>query len=97
MNPERLFKVIVAPLVSEKSTRVAEKYRQFAFEVAADSSKSEIKQAIEYLFKVTVTGVQVSWVKGKRKNFGRVRGRRSDWKKAYVSLAAGQDIHFNRQ
>ena len=64
------------------------------FRVADDATKPEIKAAVELLFKVKVKGVQVSNVKGKEKKTGRIVGRRRNWKKAYVSLAAGQEISF---
>jgi large subunit ribosomal protein L23 len=98
-NQERLMQVLLAPVVSEKSTFVGEKSNQYVFRVARDATKPEIKAAVELLFsakdrKIEVTGVRVANVKGKHKRFGRMMGRRSSWKKAYVSLAAGQDITF---
>ncbi|MCG9095998.1 50S ribosomal protein L23 [Laribacter hongkongensis] len=92
MNQERLMQVILAPVVSEKSTRVADKYQQVVFKVAGDATKPEVKAAVELLFNVKVEGVQMLNVKGKAKRFGRFTGRRSDWKKAYVSLVEGQEI-----
>ncbi|RBH38096.1 50S ribosomal protein L23, partial [Pseudomonas sp. MWU13-2860] len=86
MNQERLLQVILAPIVSEKSTMIAEKNQQMAFRVAKDATKPEIKAAVEMLFNVKVEGVSTVNVKGKVKRFGRSIGRRSDWKKAYVSL-----------
>ena len=94
MNQERLMKVLVAPLISEKSARLSDANRQVGFKVLTDASKPEIRAAVELLFKVNVTGVQVSNVKGKVKRFGQTMGKRSDWKKAYVTLAEGQDIDF---
>ncbi len=94
MNEERLLKILLAPHVSEKATRVAERYNQVVFKVARDAAKPEIKDAVEMLFKVKVQGVTVVNVKGKRKRFGAIQGRRSDWKKAYVSLEAGHEIDF---
>jgi large subunit ribosomal protein L23 len=94
VNEERLLKILLAPHVSEKATRVAEKYNQIVFKVARDAAKTEIKNAVELLFKVKVKGVTVVNVKGKRKRFGAIQGRRSDWKKAYVSLEAGHEIDF---
>jgi len=91
---ERLMKVVLAPVVSEKSTRVADKNRQYVFRVADDATKPEVKAAIELLFKAKVQDVTVSNVKGKEKRFGRYVGRRRNWKKAYVRLAAGQEINF---
>ena len=94
MNQERLMKVLLAPHVSEKSNRMAERYNQVVFKVARDATKPEIKDAVELLFKVKVKAVTVLNVKGKRKRFGMIHGRRSDWKKAYVALEAGHEIDF---
>ncbi|MGH6885181.1 MAG: 50S ribosomal protein L23 [Geminicoccales bacterium] len=91
---ERLMNVVLAPVVSEKSTLVADKNRQYVFRVADHATKPEIKAAIELLFKTKVQSVTVSNVKGKEKRFGRFIGRRRNWKKAYVRLAAGQEINF---
>jgi large subunit ribosomal protein L23 len=91
---ERLMNVVLAPVVSEKSTRVADKNRQYVFRVADDATKPEVKAAVELLFKAKVESVTVSNVKGKTKRFGRFTGRRRNWKKAYVRLAAGQEINF---
>jgi large subunit ribosomal protein L23 len=94
MNQERLLKILLAPHVSEKANRIAERYNQVVFKVVRDATKPEIKGAVEMLFKVKVKGVTVINVKGKRKRFGAIQGRRSDWKKAYVSLEAGHEIDF---
>ena len=94
MNNDRLSRILVAPVVSEKSTRVADQSRQMVFKVLANASKPEIRKAVEKMFDVTVSGVQVLNVKGKVKRFGRTVGHRSDWKKAYVTLAEGSDIDF---
>jgi len=93
MNEEKLFQVILAPHVSEKSSRLADKLRQMVFEVRRDASKPEIKLAVEKMFNVQVESVTVVNVLGKRKG-GRRAGRRQDWKKAYVRLKPGQDINF---
>ena len=93
-NEERLMKVLIAPQISEKATWVADKHEQVIFRVASDATKPEIKAAVEMMFKVSVDSVQVACVKGKGKRMGRIMGRRSDWKKAYVSLAPGQEINF---
>jgi large subunit ribosomal protein L23 len=93
-NPEQLMSVVIAPVVSEKSTRVADKNRQYVFRVADAATKPEIKAAVELLFKTKVDAVTVLRVKGKEKRFGRFMGRRRNWKKAYVRLAAGQEINF---
>lgn len=92
MNQERLLQVILAPVVSEKSTMVAEKNQQVVLRVATDATKPEIKAAVELLFNVKVEGVSTVNVKGKSKRFGRFVGKRKDWKKAYVSLVQGQEI-----
>jgi len=91
---ERLMNVVIAPVVSEKSTRVADKHRQYVFRVADRATKPEIKAAVELLFKTSVESVTLSNVKGKMKRFGRFMGRRRNWKKAYVRLASGQEINF---
>ncbi|HVB49671.1 MAG TPA: 50S ribosomal protein L23 [Burkholderiales bacterium] len=93
-NPERLMNVVLAPVVSEKSTMVADRDRQYVFRVADDATKLEIKAAVELLFKTKVASVNVSNVKGKEKRTGRFVGRRRSWKKAYVCLAPGQEISF---
>jgi large subunit ribosomal protein L23 len=94
MNPERLMQVLLAPIVSEKSTMLAEKRNQIAFRVMQDATKPEIKAAVELMFKVEVDSVQVLNHKGKAKRFGRFNGRRRNVRKAYVSLKAGQEINF---
>lgn len=93
-SADRLMKVVLAPIVSEKSTMLAERNRQYVFRVADDASKPEIKAAVELLFKTTVDSVTVSNVKGKARRFGRFNGRRRNWKKAFVCLAPGQEINF---
>ena len=98
-SQERLTQVLLAPIVSEKSTFVGEKNNQFVFRVAPDATKPEIKAAVELLFspkdkKLEVEGVRIVNVKGKEKRMGKFAGRRSGWKKAYVCLKAGQDINF---
>ena len=93
-NPEQLMSVVLAPVVSEKSTRVADKNRQYVFRVADAATKPEIRAAVEMLFKTKVDSVTVLNVLGKERRFGRTVGRRRNWKKAYVRLAAGQEINF---
>ena len=93
-NQERLLQVILAPQITEKATRVADKHQQIAFRVRTDATKPEIKAAIELVFKVEVDAVTVVNVGGKVKRAGRAVGRRKDWKKAYVSLKPGQEINF---
>jgi large subunit ribosomal protein L23 len=94
MNQERLLKILLAPHISEKSTRIGEQNRQVVFKVATDANKHEIKKAVESLFNVAVTGVQVLNVKAKTKRFGKFMGERKAWKKAYITLAEGSDIQF---
>ena len=97
MNNERLMRVIVAPVISEKATFVGEKHKQVVFEVAPDATKAEIKAAVELLFKeqkVEVGSVNVVNVKGKEKRHGRFMGRRKNVKNAYVSLLGEGDINF---
>ena len=91
---ERLMQVLLAPVVSEKSTYVADKHDQVIFRVASDATKPEIKAAVELMFKVQVDSVKVTNVHGKEKRFGRFMGRRNHWKKAYVCLKEGQEINF---
>jgi large subunit ribosomal protein L23 len=86
--------IILAPIVTEKATFVAEKNNQVAFRVIADATKPEIKAAVELLFKVQVDAVQVLNRKGKAKRFGRFVGRRRNERKAYVSLKEGQEINL---
>jgi large subunit ribosomal protein L23 len=97
MKQERLMKVILAPVISEKATLVGEKHRQVVFEVMPDATKAEIKAAVELLFKdqkIEVATVNVVNVKGKEKRHGRFVGRRKSVKKAYVSLKGDGDINF---
>jgi large subunit ribosomal protein L23 len=94
MNQERLMQVLLAPIVSEKSTMLADKNDQVAFRVLQDATKPEIKAAVELLFKVQVESVQVLNQQGKKKRSGRFNGRRRNVRKAYVSLRPGQEINF---
>jgi large subunit ribosomal protein L23 len=93
MKQERLMQVLLSPHISEKGTIAAEMDNQYLFKVRTDASKPEIKQAVEMLFDVEVEGVRVVNVRGKIKRFG-TPGMRSNWKKAYVTLKAGQNIDF---
>ena len=94
-NEGRLAQVLVAPIISEKATRVGEKHNQVLFKVLQDATKPEIKAAVELMFKVEVTGVSVVNTKGKVKRFGRSIGRRDNVRKAYVSLKPGQELNFS--
>ena len=93
-NEGRLAQVLIAPIVSEKATMVAEKHNQVLFKVMRDATKPEIKAAVELMFKVEVESVQTVQHKGKVKRFGKSIGRRDHVKKAYVSLKAGQELNF---
>ena len=94
MNTERLTKVILGPVVAEKASRVAEDNNQVVLKVLPNANKAEIKKAVESLFDVKVAAVSTANVKGKVKRVGRSFGKRSDWKKAYVTLADGADLNF---
>jgi len=94
MNQERIYKVLLGPVVSEKSAAAGESGNQVVFKVLADASKLEIKAAVQSLFNTKVESVRVLNVKGKTKRTRYGVGRRSDWKKAYVRLEQGQDIDF---
>ena len=91
----RLMKVLVAPIVSEKATHVADKTNAVTFKVLQDATKPEIKAAVELMFKVEVKGVSVVNTKGKSKRFGRSMGRRDNIRKAYVTLKPGQELNLN--
>ncbi|CAI08284.1 MULTISPECIES: 50S ribosomal protein L23 [Aromatoleum] len=93
-SQERLMQVLLAPQISEKATYVADKNEQVVFKVASTATKPEVKAAVELLFKVEVKSVQIANVKGKVKRFGKMTGRRKDWKKAFVCLKPGQEINF---
>lgn len=94
MNQERLLKVLLSPVISEKATLAAENNGQYAFRVVPDANKYEVGKAVEALFDVKVEQVQILNVKGKKKRFGQRFGRRKDLRKAYVRLATGQSIDF---
>ncbi len=94
ISEQRLLKVVLGPHISEKSTMAAEGNNTVVFKVAKDASKTEIKAAVEKLFEAEVASVRTVVVKGKTKRHGLRVGKRSDWKKAYVTLKDGQDIDF---
>ena len=96
-SEERLMKVLLAPVISEKSTMVADKNEQVMFLVSRDATKPEIKAAVELLFKVQVESVQVSNRQGKVKRAGRFVGRRNHTKRAFVCLKPGQEINFTEE
>ena len=98
-NSERLMTVLLAPVVSEKATFIADKHEQVIFRVVQNATKPEVKAAVELMFskkdkRVEVMSVQIVNVKGKQKRFGQFNGRRRNWKKAYVCLKPGQEINF---
>jgi large subunit ribosomal protein L23 len=90
----RLMQVLVAPIVSEKATMIAEKSNSVTFKVLQDATKPEIKAAVELMFKVAVKGVAVVNTKGKSKRFGKSMGRRDNVRKAYVTLMPGQELNL---
>ena len=94
MNAEKLTMVLREPHTSEKATIMADKFKQFTFKVLKTATKNEIKLAVELMFNVKVKCVSVVNVKGKSKRFKQIAGKRSDWKKAYVSLHPDYDIDF---
>jgi large subunit ribosomal protein L23 len=91
----RLATILIAPIVSEKATRVGEKQNQVLFKVLRDATKPEIKAAVELMLKVQVAAVNTVQQKGKTKRFGRTIGRRDHVKKAYVTLKPGQELNFS--
>lgn len=94
MNNERLYQVILGPHISEKANIIAEAHNQVVFKVRTDANKLEIKKAVEKLLGVKVEAVNTVLVKGKTKRFGRTPGRRSDIKKAYITLPAGTEVQL---
>ena len=94
MHNEKLFTLIKAPLVTEKAARVGESLKQIVFKVDLSANKREIKKAVEELFKVEVTKVTTSIVKGKRKRNRFGIYKKSNYKKAFVSLSKDSDIQF---
>jgi large subunit ribosomal protein L23 len=94
MSNNRLMQVLLAPRVTEKTTRVGEQSNQYVFKVVTDAEKSEVRDAVELLFGVNVESVRIVNVKGKNKSFRNRPGKRSDWKKAYVRVQEGQAIDF---
>jgi len=94
MNQNRMLQVLLSPHVSEKSALAADAGNQYVFRVATGATKPEIRKAVESAFDVKVDAVRVVNIKGKTKRFGSRMGKRSDWRKAYVRLQAGQEIEF---
>ena len=94
LSKEELYQVLLAPIVTEKSTRAAELHGQAVFQVATSATRNDVKAAVEQAFDVEVESVKILNVKGKTKRFGRALGHRSDRKKAYIRLKEGSDIDF---
>jgi large subunit ribosomal protein L23 len=94
MKNERLLKVLIAPLVTEKTYRISGADQQVAFEVMRNATKQEIKAAVEQMFEVKVSAVRTVNVKGSARRFGQKIGKTSAWKKAYVRLSDGGRIDF---
>jgi large subunit ribosomal protein L23 len=94
MNQERMHQILVSPHVSEKGTLLADEQNQHVFKVLPDATRSEVKQAVEGMFKVKVEKVRILNIKGKGKRFGGRIGKRSDLRKAYVTLMPDNDIDF---
>ena len=94
MNREQLMSVLIAPHVTEKTSLAMQNHNQYTFRVRRDATKIDIRKAVELMFDVKVAGVQVVNEAGKTRRFGKVAGRTQDWKKAYVSLVAGQTIDY---
>lgn len=95
MSEQRIMSILLEPKITEKSTMIGELNNQYVFKVAKSATKPEIKKAVELMFDgAEVESVRVSNVKGKRKIFKRLPGKRADWKKAYIKLKPGFDIDF---
>ncbi len=94
MKQEQLINVIQRPYLSEKASIGTEKRREYVFEVIKSATKPDVKQAVEWLFKVKVQSVNIVNVKPKPRRFGQIEGKSKAWKKAYVKLEEGQTIDF---
>ena len=94
MNPERVFTVLIEPHISEKVSILGDEVNQYAFKVSKDATKPEIREAVETLFKVDVSKVTTANVKGKVKRNARGVTRKKNWKKAYITVAAGQELDY---
>ena len=95
MNQERMYKILLGAHISEKATVIADEANQFAFKVARDATRPEIKEAVEKIYGVSVRNVTVLNVKGKVKRTQRGISKKPSWKKAYVRLDDGHDIDFS--
>ncbi|RLB11139.1 MAG: 50S ribosomal protein L23 [Deltaproteobacteria bacterium] len=87
-----IYEVIKGPHITEKATILKENNRQVVFKVHPDATKIDIKRAVETIFKTKVLKVRTIRVKGKKKRFGRIVGKKPDWKKAIVTIAPGEDM-----
>ena len=94
MNPERVFTVLREPHISEKVSVLGDSYNQYAFKVSTDATKAEIREAVQTLFNVEVKKVTTANVKGKVKKNARGVTRKKNWKKAYITVAQGQEIDY---
>jgi large subunit ribosomal protein L23 len=94
VNPERIYTVLVEPHISEKVAILGDRVNQYAFKISKDATKAEVKEAIETIFKVDVRKVTTANVKGKVKRNARGVTRKKNWKKAYVTIAEGQEIDY---
>jgi large subunit ribosomal protein L23 len=94
VNKEQLMNVLIAPHVTEKTSLAMQNNNQYTFRVRRNATKPDIKAAVELMFEVKVSGVQVVNEPGKTRRFGKIQGRTQDWKKAYVSLVKGQSIDY---
>ena len=94
LTKDELYQVLIAPVVTEKSTRAAEFHGQAVFQVASSATRGDVKAAVEQAFDVQVESVKILNVKGKTKRFGKSIGKRNDRKKAYIRLKDGSDIDF---
>ncbi len=89
-----VYEVIKRPILTEKSNYLGDELGRYTFEVDVRANKLQVKEAVETVFSVTVTGVRIMNVRGKQRRLGRYTGRTPDWKKAVVTLAPGQSIDF---
>ncbi len=86
------YKIVIRPVITEKSTWLKEKNREVCFEVDPRANKSEIKKAAEQIFKIKVERVRIQNKRGKKRRVGRSEGKKKDWKKAYIKLKEGEKM-----
>lgn len=94
MNETRARELLIAPVITEKGTVLQEKNNQYLFRVAPRANKIQVREAVEKIFKVHVTGVRTVTVHGKMRRLGRAQGRKPSWKKAIVTLKEGETIEL---